>query len=126
MKPDAFRDQVAIVTGASAGIGRALAVLLARQGAKVILAARRADRLDALAEQCSALGAQALPVPTDVGDETQCRALVDRAIAAYGRLDMLVNNAGLAASALLGDFPDLQLFKRTMYTNFYGAAYCTY
>ncbi len=126
MKPDAYRDQVVIVTGASAGIGSALALLLAAQGATVVLAARRADRLEELAEQCCVQGAQALAVPTDVGDEAQCRALVDRTIASYGRLDMLVNNAGLAASALLDQFPDLRLFRHTVDINFYGAAYCTY
>ncbi len=126
MKPDAFRDQVVIVTGASAGIGRALALLLAAHGARLVIAARRADRLDQVGEQCRARGAQVLAVPTDVADEQQCRALVDQAVAAYGRIDMLVNNAGLAASALLEDFPDMQLFRHTMDVNFYGAAYCTY
>lgn len=126
MQTNAFRDQVVIITGASAGIGRALALQLAGQGARVVLAARRADRLEQLASDCRALGGQALAVPTDVADEAQCQALVARTIDSFGRLDMLVNNAGLAASALFDEFPDLTLFRLTMDVNFYGAVYCTY
>ncbi len=126
MKPNAFHDQVVIVTGASAGIGKALALRLASQGAKVALAARRDERLRELAEQCERLGGTALAVRTDIADEGQCKALVERTVAAFGGLDMLVNNAGLAASALFDDFPDLGLFKHTVDVNFYGAVYCTY
>ncbi len=126
MKADAFRGQCAIVTGASAGIGRALALLLARQGACVAVAARRADRLGQLAEECRQLGGQAIAVPTDVADEAQCRALIERTAEAYGGIDLLINNAGLAASALFDEFPDLGLFKHTVEVNFYGAVYCTY
>lgn len=126
MKQDAFRDQVVIVTGASAGIGKSLALLLASQGAKVTIAARRADRLQDLAAECRQMGGEVLMVRTDVSDERQCKALIDETVAAYGRLDMLINNAGLAASALFEEFPDLCLFKHTMDVNFYGAVYCTY
>ncbi len=126
MKPNAFHDQVVIVTGASAGIGKALALRLASQGANLILAARREDRLRQLAGQCEKLGGAAIAVRTDVADESQCKALVDRTVAEFGGLDMLINNAGLAASALFDDFPDLGLFKHTVDVNFYGAVYCTY
>jgi short-subunit dehydrogenase len=126
MKPNAFHDRVVIVTGASAGIGRSLALLLAGQGAKVVIAARRADRLEKIAEQCHAFCGEVMVIPTDVSDEMQCKALIDKTIAAYGRLDMLINNAGMAASALFDEFPDLHLFKQTMDINFYGAVYCTY
>jgi short-subunit dehydrogenase len=123
---DTFRDQVVIVTGASAGIGKALALQLAEQGAKVAIAARRADRLEQIAEQCRTLGAEALAVATDVSDEAQCQVLVEKTIQAYGRLDMLICNAGVAVVALLADYPDLTLFKHVMDVNFYGAVYCTY
>jgi short-subunit dehydrogenase len=126
MKSDAFRDQVVIVTGASAGIGKALALLLASQGAKVALAARRTERLDEVAAECRRLGGKALAIPTDVTDEAQCKALIEKTVEAFGRLDMLINNAGLAVSALFDEFPDLHLFKHTMDVNFYGAVYCTY
>jgi len=126
LKADAFRGQVVIVTGASAGIGKALALQLARQGAKVAIAARRAQRLEEVAAECRALGAEALVVPTDVTDEAQCKALVEKTVAAFGRVDMLINNAGLAATALFDEFPDLSLFRHTMDINFYGAVNCTY
>jgi len=126
MKSNAFHDQVVIITGASAGIGKSLALLLASQCAKVVIAARRTDRLEQIAESCRMFCGEVLIVPTDVGDEAQCKALIDKTIATYGRLDMLINNAGMAASALLDEFPDLCLFKRTMDINFYGAVYCTY
>jgi short-subunit dehydrogenase len=126
MKKDAFRDQVVIVTGASAGIGKSLTLLLASQCAKVVIAARRAERLEKIAEQCRMFCGEVLVVPTDVSNEMECKALIEKTINAYGRLDMLINNAGMAASALLDEFPDLCLFKRTMDVNFYGAVYCTY
>ncbi len=129
MQQEAFRDQVVIVTGASSGIGAALAVQLARQGAKVVIAARRAERLEQVAAECRALGGEVLTVPSDVSDvsdEAQCKRLVEQAVGRFSRLDMLVNNAGLAASALFGEFPDLGLFKHTLEVNFYGAVYCTY
>jgi short-subunit dehydrogenase len=126
MKSDPFRDQVVIVTGASAGIGKALALQLAAQGAKVVVAARRAERLEQVAAECRQRGGGALVVPTDVSDEAQCKALVEGTIAAFGRLDMLVNNAGMAASALFDEFPNLHLFRQTMDVNFYSGVYCSY
>jgi len=117
---------VAIVTGASSGIGRALALQLANQGAKVVLAARRADRLEQVAAICRHAGAEVLVVPTDVRDELQCKALIEKTLEVFGKLDMLVNNAGIAASALFDEYPDLHLFKHTMDVNFYGTVYCTY
>lgn len=126
MKPDIFRDQVVIVTGASSGIGRSLAVQLAGQGAKVVLAARRAQRLEEVAAECRSCGGDILVVPTDVGDEAQCKVLVERTIATFGKLDMLINNAGLAVTALLREYVDLCLFRHVMDVNFYGAVHCTY
>jgi short-subunit dehydrogenase len=126
MKADAFRDQVAIVTGASSGIGKELALQLAGQGAKVVLAARRAELLEQVTAECRQAGGEALAIPTDVADEDQCRALVEKTIAAFGKLDMLINNAGLAVIAKLEDYSDLSLFRHAMDVNFYGAVCCTY
>src|SRR5512136_2886253 len=111
MRPDMFRDKVAIVTGASAGIGKAMVLQLAEQGVKVVLAARRVDRLEQMAEECRQRGGEALVVPTDVSDEVQCKALVEKTVAQFGRLDILINNAGLAVVSLFDEFPDLHLFK---------------
>jgi len=126
MKSNAFRDQVVIVTGASAGIGKSLALTLVSRCAKVVIAARRVGRLEKIAEVCHAFCGEVLVVPTDVSDEAQCKVLIDKTIATYGRLDMLINNAGMAASALFDEFPNLNLFKQTVDINFYGAVYCTY
>lgn len=126
MRTEAYRDQVVIVTGASSGIGRSLALILASQGAKVVLAARRTDLLEQAAIECRSLGGEALVIQTDVADEAQCKAMIDKTIDRFGRLDMLVNNAGLAVIARLEDFSDLRLFRHTMDVNFYGAVYCTY
>jgi short-subunit dehydrogenase len=126
MKKNAFRDQVVIVTGASSGIGRSLALILASQGAKVVLAARRTVLLEQAATECRSLGGEAMVIQTDVADEAQCKAMIDKTIDRFGRLDMLVNNAGLAIIARLEDFSDLRLFRHTMDVNFYGAVYCTY
>lgn len=84
-------DRVAIVTGASSGIGRATARALAEAGATVVIAARTADRLEAVAAE---LGPRAVAVPTDVTDAARCDALVGRALAARDRIDVLVNVAG--------------------------------
>jgi len=126
MKADAFRGQVVIVTGASAGIGRSLALQLSGQGAKMAIAARRAERLEQVAAECRQRGGDVLVVPTDISDELQCKALVEKTIEKFGRLDLLINNAGLAVTALLEDFPNLDLFRHTMNVNFYGAVHCTY
>ena len=126
MEPDAFRDQVVIITGASSGIGKVLSLQLARQGAKLAIAARRVERLEQVAAECRSLGGEVLIVPSNVSDELQCKLLVEKTLTAFGRLDMLINSAGLAATALFDEFPDLSLFRHTMDVNFYGMVYCTY
>jgi short-subunit dehydrogenase len=126
MKQNLFCDQVVIVTGASSGIGKSLALQLSGQGAKVAIAARRADRLEEVATECRSHGGEVLVDPTDVGDEAQCKLLVEKTIAKFGKLDMLINNAGLAVTALLREYIDLRLFRHVMDVNFYGAVQCTY
>ena len=91
-----LEGKVAIITGASAGIGEATAIALASVGATVVLAARRGDRIQALTKRIEASGGKALPIVTDVTDETQVNNLVAKANAELGRVDILVNNAGIA------------------------------
>ena len=88
-------DQVCIVTGASSGIGEATARRLARHGARVVLAARRADRLEELSAGIAADGGTALAVPTDIADRDAVGALIERTREAFGRIDVLINNAGI-------------------------------
>jgi short-subunit dehydrogenase len=121
-----FLNKSVVVTGASSGIGKALALRLADERAWLALAARNAERLEALAVECRQRGAKAIAVPTDVACETQCKTLVDRTCGEYGRLDMLINNAGIAVASRLEDLPDLHLFKEVVDVNFYGMVYCTY
>ena len=91
-----LQDRVAIVTGASNGIGRAIAETFAAEGAKTVLVARRGELLDEVAAGIEGKGGKALPVPTDLTQEEQVIALFDRAMKIYGRLDVLINNAGIA------------------------------
>ena len=87
--------KVVVITGASSGLGEATARLLSEEGATVVLGARRVDRIQALADELNAKGGTALAVRTDVTDRGQVKALVDAAVEAYGRVDVMVNNAGL-------------------------------
>lgn len=121
-----FTDHVIIVTGASEGIGRALCLALAPQRPRLVLAARNEERLESLKAEVEAQGAQALVVPTDVTDEAACKALIDRAIAAYGQIDVLVNNAGGTMWTLMEELEDLTIYDRLMRLNYLGAVYCTY
>lgn len=90
----ALVNKVAIVTGASSGIGYATALLFAREGAKVVVSARRQRELDALVAQIEAMGGQAVAVAGDVKDEDLAKALVDTAVTRFGGLDIAFNNAG--------------------------------
>jgi short-subunit dehydrogenase len=121
-----FRERAVIVTGASSGIGRALALRLAGEGAWLALAARDAQRLDSLAVECEQRGGRAAAMPTDVRDEDQCRRLIERTKDKYGRIDVVVNNAGMTVVAKLEELPDLDLFRQVMDVNLYGAVHCCY
>jgi len=93
--------KVVVITGASSGLGEAAARLLSAQGAAVVLGARRAERLRSLADELAASGGTAKVLTTDVSDRFQVQALVDAAVQAHGRIDVMINNAGLMPQALL-------------------------
>lgn len=99
MRTDKLSGKVALVTGASSGIGEATAWALAADGASVALAARRIERLNALAERIRKLGAAALPIEVDVTDEARAAAMVQRVLDTFGRLDILANVAGVGVAA---------------------------
>jgi 3-oxoacyl-[acyl-carrier protein] reductase len=102
---DTLRDRVAIVTGASQGIGRAIAVELARVGADVVACSRRKDALESVADLARAEGRRALAVECDVGDARQVDGAVARTLDEFGRIDILVNNAGYRIRSPLEDLP---------------------
>lgn len=93
--------KIVVITGASSGLGEATARLLSAQGANVVLGARRADRIQSLANELTGSCGKAIAVTTDVTDRAQVKALVDTAVQAYGRVDVMVNNAGLMPQAPL-------------------------
>ncbi len=115
-------DSVAIVTGASSGIGRATALALARQGAHVALAARNSSALQQVAEAIRLLGPEALPVPTDVTHQDQVEHLVAETLARWGRVDILVANGGVYLRRPIRQLTVADL-ERAMAVNFYGAVY---
>src|SRR6185503_18672285 len=100
-----LKDKVAIVTGASNGIGRGIAEMFGAEGAKTVLVARRGELLDEVAAGIRAQGGEALPVPTDLTKEGQVLALFAKVKETYGRLDVLVNNAGIPTHQNTEDIP---------------------
>ncbi|MCE5347481.1 MAG: SDR family oxidoreductase [Bacteroidales bacterium] len=119
-----FKDKVVIVTGASSGIGEATAREFARNGSKVVLAARSEGKLSKIVEEIKAQNLEANFVKTDVSREEDCKRLVEKTIEYYGGIDILVNNAGISMRA---SFPevDLKVLHRLMDVNFWGTVYCT-
>jgi NAD(P)-dependent dehydrogenase (short-subunit alcohol dehydrogenase family) len=121
-----LKGRTVIVTGASSGIGRALCLELAPQKANLVLASRDADRLEDVAAECRARGAEALVVPTDVESKDACRTLIDRTVERFGGIDVLVANAGRTMWARLDEMKDLSLYEELMQTNYFGAIYPTF
>lgn len=121
-----FAGKTVIVTGASSGIGRAICLDLSRQRPNLVLAARDAARLEEVAAECRAKGAEALVVVTDVASEGACRSLIDRTVERFGGIDVLVANAGRTMWARLDEMKDLSLYEELMRTNYLGAVYPTF
>lgn len=114
--------KVALVTGASSGIGEAIALCLAESGAIVALCARRADRLDGLAERISALGARAIAIPGNVTIEDDARRAVAETVDTFGRIDILINSAGIMEAGGIENC-DTELYRRVIDVNFMGTVY---
>jgi NADP-dependent 3-hydroxy acid dehydrogenase YdfG len=123
--PERLDGTVALITGASSGIGEATALVLAQHGASVALAARRVDRLTALSEKIRDAGGSALVLDADVSDEQQARDAVERTVAEYGRLDTLVNNAGVMLLGPVVDAP-IDEWRRMLQINVSGVLCCAH
>lgn len=117
-------NRVIVITGASSGIGEATARSCAAEGARVVLAARSADKLNALSCQIAAIGGNALPVPTDITSVAEIERLVTTTLDAYGHVDVLINNAGFG---VFDAFPEARLadLQAMMQVNLYGVVACT-
>ena len=119
-----MKNKIVIVTGASSGIGKATALRFAQKGAHLVLAARSVANLNILSEQLTPFGVEVLIVPTDVSKEADCKNLMDKALEKFGRIDVLVNNAGISMRAAFADI-ELDVLKKVMDVNFWGTVFCT-
>jgi short-subunit dehydrogenase len=116
------KNKVVVITGASSGIGRALAKEFALLGAKLSLGARRIEKLNELRDELPET--EILICKTDVSSENDCRLLMEETIRKYGQIDVLINNAGISMRALFEE-ADLEVIRQLMDVNFYGTVYCT-
>jgi NAD(P)-dependent dehydrogenase (short-subunit alcohol dehydrogenase family) len=118
-----IRNSIIIITGASSGIGAATARELARQGATIVLAARRAEQLNALAAEIEWAGGRALAVPTDISQREAIDRLVQTTIDTYGRVDVLINNAGIGEGSAVLSSPDAEM-QQLLTINLLAPARC--
>ncbi len=119
-----MKEKVAVITGASSGIGLAIAQLMAREGAIVILASPETEKLQNICSDLTRRGHRALAITTDVSIEDDCKQLIEKTLKEFGRIDILVNNAGISMRALFSDL-QLHVLKKVMDINFWGMVYCT-
>jgi len=116
--------KVVVITGASSGIGKALAYEFSKFNTKLVIGARNIDELNAIANDIARKGVEVIAVKTDVTSEDECKNLVEQAVKRFGRIDILINNAGISMRALFKDV-DLKVIRHLMDVNFWGTVYCT-
>lgn len=119
-----MKDKVVIITGGSSGIGYALAEKFGREGSKIVITGRNPDELNKAVAQLASLGIAVVGQQADVSVEADNQAMAERAIGEFGRIDILINNAGITMRALFSEV-DLAVVKKVMDINFYGALYAT-
>ena len=124
MKRRDFHSRVVLVSGAAGGLGAALCARFAAAGASIAALDSNAERLDGLVRSLRAAGAQALALPTDITDASACQRAVDAALAQWGAIDLLVNNAGISHRSLLAQ-TNVAVIRRVMEVNFFGAVNLT-
>lgn len=126
MSKNNFKGKVIIITGASSGIGKELSIQLAKQGARLSLAARNPEKLEKAAEQCRQFTDYVLAVPTDVAQQEDCKNLVNQTVQAFDKLDILINNAGISMWSYFEEVSDLKVLEDIMQVNYFGSVYCTH
>ena len=119
-----MQDKVIIITGATSGIGKACAEQFGKEGAKIVFTGRNEERLEAVKNRLSDLGVEHTGYIMDVSNEKEDKKLIEETIKVYGKIDILINNAGISMRALFND-SDLDVFKKVMDINFYGTVYAT-
>lgn len=123
-KTSKMKDKVVIITGASSGIGLACAREFAHRGALVSVCARSADKLEEIKREFDAAGHKLLVTEADVSREEDCKRLIDNTVREFGKIDILINNAGMSMRALFVDL-HLDVMRKLMDINFWGTVYCT-
>jgi len=121
---NSLKDKIVIVTGASSGIGKALVYEFAKQGSKIVLAARNESKIIQIEKELKERGIDVIAVVTDVSCEEDCRRLIEMTIEQFGTIDILINNAGISMKALFHE-ASLKVLQRLMDVNFWGTVYCT-
>ena len=119
-----MKNKVIIITGASSGIGKALAFALAKKGNKLVLAGRNKEKLNAVLQKMNEVNISAISIVTDVCKKEDCKNLIHKCITEFGRIDVLINNAGISMRALFNE-SDLEIIYKVMNTNFWGTVFCT-
>lgn len=119
-----FKDKVVIITGATSGIGEACAEVFGRQGAKIVITGRNPQKLEQTALKLRSQDIEVLSILADAGSEADNQRMASETLAHYGRIDILINNAGISMRALFQDL-DLEVFRKVMDTNFWGTVYAT-
>ena len=121
---DRFKDKVVVITGASSGIGLACANAFAKEGALIVIAARNDEKLQEAAKQVRQHGTDVVAIKTDVSKKEDCRNLMEKTVATFHKIDILINNAGISMRAMIRDV-DIEVIEKLMRINFLGTAYCT-
>ena len=119
-----MKNRVIIITGASSGIGKALAFALAKKGNKLVLAGRNKEKLNAVLHKINEVNISTIGIVTDVCKKEDCKNLINKCITEFGRIDVLINNAGISMRALFNE-SDLEIIDKVMNTNFWGTVFCT-
>lgn len=119
-----IKDKVVLITGGSSGIGKACAERFGREGGRICITGRNAENLESAAEELRAKNIEVLTVRGDVANETDCVRMINETLNRYGRIDVLINNAGISMRAFFKEV-DLSVIRQLMEVNFFGTVYCT-